>query len=53
MIDQESLGLGEEVWGEVTFALPRKGKDIEVCLIKGSKKIQKKLVWNGKGFNLN
>ena len=53
MIDQESLGLGEATWGEVTFALPRKGKDIEVCLIKGSKKIQKKLVWNGKGFKLN
>ena len=52
MIDQESLGLGEETWGEVTFALPRKGKDIEMCNIKGSKKIQKKLVWNGKGFNI-
>jgi hypothetical protein len=35
MIDQESLGLGEATWGEVT------------------KKIQKKLVWNGKGFKLN
>ena len=53
MIDQESLGLGDDTRGEVTFALPRKGKDIEMCLLKGTKKIQKKLVWNGKGFKLN
>jgi hypothetical protein len=53
MIDQELLGLGDDVRGEVTFALPRKGKDIEVCIIKGAEKIQKKLVWNGKGFNLS
>lgn len=52
MIDQESIGLGDDTRGEVTFALPRKGKDIEMCIIKGTKKIQKKLVWNGKGFNL-
>ena len=35
------------------FALPLKGKDIDVCIINGSEKIQKKLVWNGKGFNLS
>lgn len=53
MIDQELLGLGDDIRGEVTFALPLKGKDIDVCIINGSEKIQKKLVWNGKGFNLS
>jgi hypothetical protein len=52
MIDQDLLGLGEDTHGEVTFALPRQGKDIEVFANEGSKQIKKKLVWNGKGFNL-
>jgi hypothetical protein len=34
--------------GEVTFKLPRQGKDIDVLFSDGT---QKKLTWNGKGFN--
>ena len=49
MIDQELLGLGDEIRGEVTFSLPQKGKDIDVFFNDGT---QKKLVWNGKGFTL-
>lgn len=49
MIDQSLLGMGEVDQGEVTFALPRQGKDIEVTYSNGSKK---KLAWNGKGFTL-
>ena len=52
MIDQDLIGLTEDTHGETTFALPRKGKDIDVFMKNGSKKIQKKLVWNGKGFDL-
>lgn len=52
MVDQEQLGLDEDVHGEVTFILPRKGKDIEV-IYNNSRKTQKKLVWNGKGFKLS
>lgn len=51
-IDQNLLGINDEMHGEVTFALPRVGKDIEVSIINGEKTTQKKLVWNGKGFNL-
>lgn len=53
MIDQDLLGLDENVHGEVTFSLPRKGKDIEIFFHGDSKKGQKKLVWNGYGFNLS
>ena len=53
MIDQDLLGLDENVQRMVTFSLPRKGKDIEVFDHNGSKTIQKKLAWNGKGFNLS
>ena len=53
MIDQELLGLDDDIRGEVTFELPQKGKDIEVCIIKSPENIHKKLVWNGKGFNLS
>lgn len=49
MIDQELLGLGDEVRGEITFRLPQKGKDIDVFFSDGT---QKKLAWNGKGFTL-
>ena len=52
MIDQDLLGIDEELHGEVVFTLPRKGKDIEVHILN-SKKGQKKLVWNGKGFKLS
>ena len=52
MIDQDLLGIDDELHEEVTFALPRVGKDIDVSFIKGDKTTQKKLVWNGKGFNL-
>ena len=52
MVDQDQLGIDEDVHGEVTFVLPRKGKDIEV-LFNNAKKTQKKLVWNGKGFKLS
>lgn len=52
MIDQDLLGINDEMHGEVTFALPRVGKDIEESIINGEKTTQKKLVWNGKGFNL-
>lgn len=52
MIDQDLIGIGEDLHGETTFALPRKGKDIEVFMNIDGKKVQKKLVWNGKGFNL-
>lgn len=49
-VDQELLGLGDEVRGmDVTFSLPRKGKDIEVFFNEGWEKL---LVWNGKGFTL-
>lgn len=51
MIDQDLLGIDEGVQGSVTFALPRVGKDIEV-FYDNSNTAQKKLVWNGKGFNL-
>ena len=48
-VDQTLLGLGGEVTaGEVTFDLPRFGKDIEMY----ANGTQKKLVWNGKGFTL-
>lgn len=52
MIDQDLLGLDENVHGEVTFALPRNGKDIEVFYHK-PKKAAKKLEWKGKGFSLS
>lgn len=48
-IDQSLLGLGEETHGEITFSLPRTGKDIEVFFGDGT---QKTLAWNGKGFTL-
>jgi hypothetical protein len=48
-VDQTLVGLGGDVTaGEVTFDLPRYGKDIEMR-VDGT---QKKLVWNGKGFTL-
>lgn len=48
-IDQTLLGLGGDVTaGEVTFDLPRYGKDIEMH----ADGTLKKLVWNGKGFTL-
>ena len=46
-VNQSLLGLGEETRGEVTFNLPRFGKDIEM----NANGTQKKLIWNGKGFN--
>lgn len=49
LIDQDLLGLTEEVRGEAFFSLPRQGKDIKVSFGDGS---QKTLVWNGKGFTL-
>ena len=49
MIDQELLGLVDEIRGETTFSLPQKGKDIDVVLSDGT---QKKLAWNGNGFTL-
>ena len=52
MIDQDLLGLDEEIHGEVTFSLPRVGKDIDVFFNNKSKVTKKKLIWNGKGFNL-
>ena len=52
MIDQDLLGLDEEIHGEVTFALPRVGKDIDVFFHNNSKVTEKKLIWNGKGFDL-
>lgn len=52
MVDQDQLGIDEDLHGEVVFTLPRKGKDIEVNILN-SKKGQKKLVWNGKGFKLS
>ncbi len=48
LIDQELIGITDEVRGEVTFKLPRQGKDIDVLFSDGT---QKKLTWNGKGFN--
>ena len=53
MINQDLLGLDENVQGDVTFALPRKGKDIDVTFYKGSKTTQGTLAWNGNGFNLS
>jgi hypothetical protein len=48
-VDQSLVGLGGDViFGEVTFDLPRFGKDIEMY----ANGTQKKLVWNGKGFTL-
>lgn len=52
MIDQDLLGLDEEIHGEVTFSLPRVGKDIDVFFHDNSKVTEKKLIWNGKGFTL-
>ena len=52
-IDQELLGLGEETYGEITFALPRAGKDIDVFVHNRSKVTQKKLIWTGNGFSIN
>lgn len=47
-VNQTLLGLGGDVTaGEVTFDLPRFGKDIEMY----ANGTHKKLVWNGKGFN--
>lgn len=53
MINQDNLGLGEDIQGDVTFTLPRQGKDIEVSFYKDSKQIKKRLTWNGKGFKLS
>ena len=57
MIDQDKIGLVDDLHdysqGPITFALPRKGKDIEVFINTDSKVIQKKLTWNGKGFNFS
>ena len=52
MVDQDLLGIVDELRGNTTFVLPRQGKDIEVFMDNDGKKVQKKLVWNGKGFNL-
>lgn len=49
LIEQDLIGLDDEVRGDVTFKLPQKGKDIEVFYSDGT---QKKLTWNGKGFTL-
>lgn len=48
-IDQDLLGITEELHGEISFTLPRQGKDIKVLFADGT---QKTLVWNGKGFTL-
>ena len=57
MIDQDQLGLTDDLrdysQGVITFALPRKGKDIDVFIHADSGVIQKKLIWNGKGFKLS
>ena len=57
MIDQDLIGLGDALWnynkGAITFALPQKGKEIEVFFHSEAKTTQKKLVWNGKGFKLS
>lgn len=54
MIDQDLIGLVDDLHdfgqGPITFALPRKGKDIDVFINTETKVIQKKLTWNGKGF---
>ena len=52
-IDQDLLGLGEETHGEVTFGLPRVGKDIDVFIHNRSVVKQKKLTWTGKGFSID
>lgn len=49
LIDQDLVGMTEELHGEVSFSLPRNGKDIKVSFGDGS---QKTLAWNGKGFTL-
>lgn len=48
-VDQELVGMTEELHGETSFSLPRQGKDITVLLADGT---QKTLAWNGKGFTL-
>ena len=54
MIDQDQIGLVDDLHdfsqGPITFALPRKGKEIDVFINTETKVIQKKLTWNGKGF---
>lgn len=50
--DQELLGLTDDVRGDVTFNLPRNGKDIEVLFHNNSRTVKKTLAWNGKGFTL-
>lgn len=54
MIDQDLIGLVDDLHdsrqGPITFALPQKGKDIDVFINTDTKVIQKKLTWNGKGF---
>ena len=48
-VDQELVGMTEELHGETSFSLPRQGKDITVLFADGT---QKTLAWNGKGFTL-
>ena len=48
-VDQDLLGITEELHGEISFSLPRQGKDIKVFFGDGT---QKTLAWNGKGFTL-
>jgi hypothetical protein len=48
-VDQDLLGITEELHGEISFSLPRQGKDIKVFFGDGT---QKTLSWNGKGFTL-
>lgn len=52
-IDQDLLGLGEETHGEVTFSLPRVGKDIDVYLHNRTTTKHKKLTWTGKVFSID
>lgn len=56
-IDQNLIGLGDELYdysqNPTTFALPQKGKDIDVFFNIDGKVTQKKLTWNGKGFKLS
>ncbi len=52
-INQDLLGLDDEIRGKVTYALPKKGKDIDVFFHNTSKTTQGTLVWNGNGFSLS
>ena len=43
-------GMMEEGGVNISYALPRTGKDLTVTYWKGHKKTQKTMKWNGKNF---